>query len=280
MIGFPNAKINLGLNILGKRSDGFHDIETVLYPIGLSDVLEIIPARNGKTEFVSSGLPIPGTSASNLCLRALVLMKSAFPVASAGRRYPEILPVRIHLHKVIPMGAGLGGGSSDGAFTLKLLNELFELDLSVKQLFDYTRQLGSDTSFFIENKPAFASQKGDHLSPVSISLKGYKLILIIPPVHVSTPEAYSLIKPGQPEESVNAIIHLPVHEWKGLLVNDFEKPVMDKYPVIREVKEKLYDSGAVYASMSGSGSAVYGIFKENISVENLFPGCMEYISSL
>lgn len=273
MIGFPNAKINLGLNVVAKRTDGFHNIETVFYPISLRDVLEIIPAMDGKTEFSSSGIPVPGPAGSNLCLMALELLRSV-------SLQPQIPPVKMHLHKVIPAGAGLGGGSSDCAFTLKLLNELFALGLSPSQLTELARQLGSDTSFFVENKPVFAFQKGDHFSPVSISLKGYKLVLLIPPVHVSTLEAYSLIKPVKPVASVNDIIHRPVEEWKDLLFNDFEKPVMEKYPVIREYKEELYGSGAVYASMSGSGSAVYGIFKETTSADKLFPGCMKHISNL
>lgn len=266
MIVFPNAKINLGLHVTEKRPDGFHNIETAFYPVpGLCDALEIIPSDRQGVEFTTSGLPIPGDPAGNLILKAYHLLLSVIPYPVSGIRYPgsgKLPPAsRIHLHKVIPAGAGLGGGSSDAAFTLKLLNDLQGLNLSVFQLHDLAKRLGSDCAFFIENKPVFATGRGDQFEPIHLDLTGYRIEIIVPQIHVSTPEAYSMVTPRKPDQSLKDIIQLPVEQWKEKIVNDFEKPVMKKYPVIREAREEMYNRGAVYAAMSGSGSAVFGLFK-------------------
>jgi 4-diphosphocytidyl-2-C-methyl-D-erythritol kinase len=262
MILFPNCKINIGLNVIRKRSDGFHDLESVFFPVPFHDVLEIIPAADGIFNFQSTGLPIPGEIDKNLCVTAFQLLQSEF-------KLPE---VKIHLHKLIPIGAGLGGGSSDGAFTLKLLNIIFNLSLDDDQLKDYARVLGSDCPFFIENRPLFAYERGDHFEAVELNLSGLTLLLVLPGMHISTAEAYSAVVPAIPEKMLKESIHLPIEQWKEELVNDFEQPVFAKYPAIGEIKRKLYESGAIYASMSGSGSAVYGLFREKPNTKGFFQG--------
>lgn len=254
MIVFPNAKLNLGLHVVEKRPDGFHNIETVFYPVPFFDALEMIPWDEKGVQFNVSGLSLPGDPGSNLVLKA-VEMIGPTPQREGG---PPGL--RVHLHKVIPPGAGLGGGSSDAAFALKLLNELQGLSLPVADLQELARRLGSDCAFFIENKPVLASGKGDQFEPLDLDLSGYRIEIVVPPVHVGTPEAYGMVTPKKPLLPLKEVIKLPLTEWKGNLVNDFEQPVMKKYPLIREAKEALYRQGALYASMSGSGSAVYGIF--------------------
>jgi 4-diphosphocytidyl-2-C-methyl-D-erythritol kinase len=251
MITFPNCKINLGLNVVRRREDGFHDIETVFYPVPPRDALEILPAADGLFEFSTSGTEIPGDPGQNLCVKAFRLLQSEYSIPA----------VKMHLHKVIPTGSGLGGGSADGAFALAMLNELFGLEISTGKLIHFAGSLGSDCAFFIENRPCFATGKGDRLEPVTVDLRGWYFALVIPGVHVSTPEAYRLVTPAQPARPVSEIITLPVGEWKELLVNDFEKSVSEKFPVIGQVKQQLYAMGAVYASMSGSGSAVFGLFE-------------------
>ncbi len=285
MITFPNAKINLGLNVVAQRSDGFHDIETVIFPVALHDALEILPSGNGMTTFTFSGLSIPGVIEENLCFRALKVLQSALchpTVLKKGGLLHEASPLipalNIHLHKVIPLGSGLGGGSSDAAYMLKTLNELFELGLSPDQLANCTRQLGSDTTFFIENKPVFAFQKGDYFIPVSLSLSRYKIVLVVPYIHVSTQLAYSMVRPKKTGKSVREIILRPPEEWRDLLFNDFEEAVMGKHPKIRAIKDKLYSLGAVYASMSGSGSAVYGMFNELPDTLDFFKDCFTWTS--
>jgi len=287
MISFPAAKINLGLHVVEQRADGFHNIETVFYPVSLCDVLEIIPSEKEGVEFTSSGLPISGDPSDNLILRAISLISSGIqsPVSSpqstihntqspvSSHQSPVTnhhLPgIRIHLHKVIPMGAGLGGGSSDGACTIKMLNDLWKPDLSVRQLQDLARQLGSDCAFFIGNKPAFATGKGDQFEPIDLDLSGNRIVVVVPPVHMSTQEAYLMVKPRKPVQSIREIIRLPVEQWESRLINDFEEPVMKRHPVIREIKQQLYKQGAIYAAMSGSGAAVYGIFSPQSAVRSL-----------
>lgn len=273
MIVFPIAKINLGLNVVAKRSDGYHDLETVFYPVGLHDALEIIPAAEGKTTFTSSGIPLPGPAESNLCLRAFELLSSSGILSPASS-------IHLHLHKVIPMGAGLGGGSSDGAFTITMLNRMFALKLSSAQMEDYARKLGSDCPFFIEHKPVLATGRGDLFSSCPVNLTGYPLVIVKPDVHVSTADAYTLLTPRQPEKPIREIISQPVETWKDELRNDFEGEVFRKFPEIGKIKKKLYDAGAIYASMSGSGSAVYGIFNQKPVVGNLFPGCFIWLGDL
>ena len=257
MVTFPNCKINLGLNITAKREDGYHDIETVFYPLQLQDALEVIRTaiNDGEPDvlFKSTGLPIEGNTQDNLCIKAYQLLK---------KDHPGIPPVHIHLHKAIPMGAGLGGGSADGAFTLRLLAEHFQLGLSDQQLAAYALQLGSDCPFFIYNKPCFAKGRGEKLAPVTLDLSAWQFLLVHPGIHVATGWAFSQITPRQPGRTAAEIIHEPVENWRDVLVNDFEIPVIKKYPEIHSIKEKLYAQGAVYASMTGSGSTVFGMFRK------------------
>ena len=260
MVFFPNAKINLGLNVIQKREDGFHDIETVLLPVAIHDILEIVPSGSGKTVLETSGLKLPGNEAENLCLRAFHLLENEL----------KIPPVLIHLHKVIPMGAGLGGGSSDAASTLILLNDLFTLGLTAIQMQGYARCIGSDCAFFIDNKTSFATGRGDMLEPLDINLEGHFIILVIPPVHCNTAEGYRNIQPAKPAKNILSIVKSTPAGWKNLLQNDFETTVFAIHPEIRKIKEQLYSAGAVYASMSGSGSAVYGIFDNEITDSGLF----------
>jgi 4-diphosphocytidyl-2-C-methyl-D-erythritol kinase len=252
MIAFPNAKINLGLHVLEKRPDGFHHIETIFYPAPLHDILEIIPAANQPAEFTTSGLDVPGNQDENLVLKALKLLQPL--------KIKSDTSVRIHLHKAIPPGSGLGGGSADCAFTIKMLNDLWKLGMTIDQMQESARNLGSDCAFFIENKPVFASGRGDILEPLELDLSAFNIRVEVPPVHVSTREAYGMVIPGKPDHDLRKIISLPVEKWQGLLVNDFCAPVIKKRPIIGEYIEKMYADGAVYASMTGSGSAVYGIF--------------------
>ncbi|MES2372681.1 MAG: 4-(cytidine 5'-diphospho)-2-C-methyl-D-erythritol kinase [Bacteroidota bacterium] len=258
MILFPNCKINLGLNIIHKRADGYHDIETVFYPVGLKDALEgirsgvVTNTRDG-VQFTSSGLEVAGNTDDNLCVKAYHLLQKDFP---------ELGSVQLHLHKSIPMGAGLGGGSSDGAFTLILINQLYNLALSREQLIHYALQLGSDCPFFILNKPCLATGRGELMKEIKLDLSQYQFAIINPGIHVSTASAFSQIKPGKPARAIADIIALPVQQWKELLVNDFERTVSQKHPEITVIKQELYHKGAVYASMTGSGSTVFGLFEK------------------
>lgn len=254
MLLFPNAKINIGLQLLAKRTDGYHELETIFYPINWSDVLELLPAD--ELSFTSSGLSIPGDG--NLCLDAYHLLKSDF----------DIPAVHIHLHKVIPIGAGLGGGSSDAAFTLKGLNELFSLGLTTERLKSYALKLGADCPFFIENKPMLAKGIGELLSPIDLDLSGYYILVQNPGVHVSTAAAYARVTPAIPEYPLRSLIKEPLESWK--VKNDFEDSVFQQFPVIKEMKDSLYDAGAVYAAMSGSGSSVFGLFKEKNALEGFW----------
>ncbi|MBI3883422.1 MAG: 4-(cytidine 5'-diphospho)-2-C-methyl-D-erythritol kinase [Sphingobacteriales bacterium] len=264
MLLFPNCKINLGLNILRKREDGFHNLETVFYPVPLTDALEAIQSKNDNQfiNFSSSGLLVDCTPEDNLCIKAFNLLKKDFS---------HLPPIQLHLHKVIPMGAGLGGGSADAAFTLLLLNNKFNLNISEEQLLSYALMLGSDCPFFIINKPAFAAGRGEILEPVTINLSLYDLILIHPGIHINTRWAFSQIKPALPKKPIRTIIQQPINTWKQELVNDFENPVFEKYSVVREIKETLYTNGAVYAAMSGSGSTVYGLFEKTVTPIFNFP---------
>lgn len=251
MVLFPNAKINIGLNILRKRSDGYHELETIFYPIGLKDGLEFIENKQNKINFTSSGIPLNIGPEENIVVKAYRLL-------AADHSLPGL---DIHLHKVIPSGAGLGGGSSDAAFLLKGLNEHFELGLTVDQLKGYALKLGADCSFFVENQPAFATGIGEKLQPIDFSLKGYFLILVKPQFGVGTKEAYGGIKPSIPLFPLFYAIQLPSEKWKECIVNDFESSVFPIFPEIADIKSKLLDMGAVYAAMSGSGSSVFGLFK-------------------
>ena len=264
MLLYPNAKINLGLNVIEKRPDGYHNIETVFYPIGLYDVLEVEPSETCTDySFSSSGIAIDGDPEDNLIVKAYHLLRS-------GYQFPA---VDISLVKQIPFGAGLGGGSSDAAFMLKALNEIFELKATPARLEKLAAKLGADCPVFIKNKPVYATGIGNVFTPIKLSLKGKFIVLVKPDIHVSTPEAYSLVVPEIPQISLLELIQKPISEWKSLIKNDFEKSVFAKYPAIEKIKNDLYEMSAVYASMSGSGSSVYGIF-DNIPEKNdLFEGC-------
>lgn len=255
MVTFPNAKINIGLNIVGKRVDGFHDIESVFYPIPCHDVLELTPSES--ISFKSYGIEIPGQSTGNLCLKAYNLLKADF----------DLPAYNIHLLKAIPIGAGMGGGSADGAFTLKLLNQLNQLNITNTQLENYAKKLGSDCAFFIENKPKYCSEKGDVFEEIEFSLAGKYLVLVNPNIHISTAEAYAGVTPQKPENNLRKLLAQPIETWKQNVVNDFEKSLFPKYPVIKLIKEKLYNLGAQYASMTGSGSTCYGLFENEIDLE-------------
>lgn len=252
MICFPNAKINLGLNIKSKREDGFHNIETVFYPVGLTDILEIIISHDGKKHFKSSGLQIPGSPEKNLCLDAYNLMTERYALP----------PVSIYLHKVIPPGSGLGGGSSDAAHMIYLLNKTFLLNLSEEKMKDHAREIGSDCAFFIDNKAKFAYNKGDQFENIGISLKDYYIVIIKPPVDINTKSAYSEAIISDEKGDIRKILEQPIEFWRRDLKNDFELSVFKMHPEIKSIKNKLYEQGAIYVSLSGSGSAVYGIFQE------------------
>ncbi|MBS9522593.1 4-(cytidine 5'-diphospho)-2-C-methyl-D-erythritol kinase [Litoribacter alkaliphilus] len=249
MLSFPNAKINLGLHVTGKRKDGYHEIETCMVPIPLFDALEIIPGK--KTEFQSTGLPIPGKEADNLILKGLKLMRKDFN---------DLPHVHIHLHKNIPMGAGLGGGSADGAYALNSFNTLFDLHLESWFLEDYAAQLGSDCPFFIENTPKIATGRGEILEPADVDLKEKWILLINPSIHIGTKEAYQGLTPQKPVKSLKDVLQ-DRSTWKENLVNDFERSIFEKYPQIKEIKDKLYGQGAFYSAMSGSGATVFGLFE-------------------
>jgi 4-diphosphocytidyl-2-C-methyl-D-erythritol kinase len=257
---FPNCKINLGLNVVRKRTDGYHDLETVFYPVALRDALEVI--RSAEFHFQLSGLPVNGIIEDNLCVKAYHLLK---------RDFPDLPPINIHLHKAIPMGAGVGGGSADGASMLTMLNHKFQLNLFQEKLISYALDLGSDCPFFIINKPCFASGRGEKLIPVQLDLSSYKIVLINPRIHISTKEAFSKLTPVIPQKSIQEIIEQPITTWQNELKNDFEETVFQLYPEIKEVKEQLYEMGAVYASMSGSGSSVFGIFNSETKTDFSFP---------
>lgn len=261
MICFPNAKINLGLNIVQKRADGYHDIETVFYPVPVKDALEIVKAD--ETTFSQTGIPVDAPADDNLVMKALNRMKRQF----------DLPPLEIHLLKAIPFGAGLGGGSSDAAFMLKLVNEFCSLALNDDELEEIAAGIGADCPFFIRNRPTFATGTGNLFTPVDLSLENYHLCLVKPDVWVSTRQAYASVHPCTPEIALTEIVKQPVAEWKTLMKNDFEESVISRYPVIGEIKDTLYARGALYASMSGSGSSVYGIFKDPVNMKNLFPSC-------
>ena len=257
MLAFANAKINLGLNVTEKRADGYHNLETVFYPVGLHDVIEITDAAETSCEV--RGIHVPGNTTNNICLQAYRLLQKDFDLPAQ----------QITLLKNIPVGAGLGGGSADAAFLIKLLNDQFKLELTVSAMEGYAKQLGADCAFFISNKPVYAVGKGDEFSPLSIDLLAYSIVLVKPPVHVSTADAYAGLKPSFPETSLKDLIHLPVKDWKSQLKNDFEESVFLKYPEISQIKEQLYAAGATFALMSGSGSSVFALFDHPVLLPEL-----------
>ncbi|MBR4847993.1 MAG: 4-(cytidine 5'-diphospho)-2-C-methyl-D-erythritol kinase [Bacteroidaceae bacterium] len=258
MITFPNAKINLGLDVVEKRQDGYHNLETVFYPIPLYDILEITKSE-GETSFTMHNAQFEGSENDNLVVKAYNILAADY----------EMPNVNMSLYKNIPTGAGMGGGSADAAFALKMLNNIARLGLSDEKLEEYAARLGADCAFFIKNKPAYATGIGNILTPVDCNLTGYYMVVIKPNIHISTKEAYAFVNPQHPENALEDIIKRPVDEWKGLMKNDFEKSVFAKFPTIMDVKDKLYELGALYASMSGSGSAFFGIFEKECDIDKL-----------
>jgi 4-diphosphocytidyl-2-C-methyl-D-erythritol kinase len=259
MVSFPPCKINIGLNVINKRSDGYHNLVTCFYPVPWTDVLEIIPSQT--LTFTSSGLLIPGNESDNLCLKAYALLKKDFDVA----------PVKIHLHKIIPTGAGLGGGSSDAAYTLRMLNAIFNLRLPSEKLIQYASLLGSDCAFFTLDTPVFAQGRGEILSDISLSLAGKHIVIVTPDIHVSTVQAFATIAPRPVDIDLREVLsNQKIDTWKDWVKNDFETTVFKYYPELDEIKIKLYSAGALYASMSGSGSSVFGIFEKNPALQNQF----------
>lgn len=252
MIGFPNAKINIGLNVVEKRLDGFHNLETIFYPVNIFDSLEILEAK--ELSFHSYGLEIPGSGSENLCVKAFLLMKEKFGIPN----------LEIHLLKNIPFGAGLGGGSADAAWMLKMINEKFELNLSNPDLENFAAELGSDCPFFIENSAQYASGRGEILSPTDLVLQNYSFALIKPNFGISTKEAFSGLLPKPSGQDLRELVKLPVESWRGVIKNDFEESLFPKFPALEKIKNDLYQRGAIYASMSGSGSTMFGIFKPEL----------------
>jgi 4-diphosphocytidyl-2-C-methyl-D-erythritol kinase len=267
MITYPNAKINIGLNITERRPDGYHNIESVFYPINLQDAVEIKTIEGeepqGGYKLKVSGTILDGTPDDNLVVKAYQLLRKDF-------NFPA---QKIHLYKHIPVGAGLGGGSSDAAAIIKMLNEKFALGLTSEQMQNYAVQIGADCPFFINNTPVFATGIGNIFTPIEFSLHGKTIIFVKPDIFVSTRDAYALVKPSPAAIPLTEAIKQPISEWKQIITNDFEKSVFAKYPEIAAIKDKLYDMGAIYASMSGSGSAVYGIFDSPIEyADEIFSG--------
>jgi 4-diphosphocytidyl-2-C-methyl-D-erythritol kinase len=260
MISFAPCKINLGLHIIGKRPDGYHDLETCFYPVPWADIVEIIGAK--ETTFSATGIHIPGPAQDNLCLKAYRLLAQDF----------QLPPVHIHLHKVLPSGAGLGGGSSDGAHTLRLLNESHGLQLSDSDLVGYAARLGSDCPFFIYDSPMIGTGRGEILRKTTLSLSGKFMVLLRPDIHVSTAEAFRTVKPGKRKHGIADIIaNRAISDWRDTLENDFEPGLIKAFPLIGELKERLYQAGALYASMSGSGSSVFGLFQQPVGLSAFDP---------
>lgn len=279
MITFPCCKINLGLNVVGVRPDGYHNIETVFYPIPLTDVLEIkkmderFPC-DGDCDVKVSGNYSAGDDKDNLVVKAYNLIAADFDV-------PRI---HAHLYKRIPVGAGLGGGSSDGAYMIKLLDERFRLNMGNAEMERYAAKLGADCPFFISAEPSYATGIGDELEPADDedgNLNGYTVVIVKPDIVVSTAEAYKVIKPAVPKLNCRAVVRQPIETWRNDLSNDFEVPVFNQHPELKDIKDKLYSLGAVYAQMSGSGAALYGIFEsEPEGIKKEFPSCFVAVENL
>ena len=253
MLTFPNAKLNLGLYVTQRRPDGFHTLESVFVPLPWTDALELLPAPVGAaTSLTLTGRFIPGDPATNLCLKAYALLQADFP---------QLPLVQLYLHKIVPIGAGLGGGSADAAFALKVANDLFCLNLSVEALEGYARRLGSDCAFFIQNKPVLAVEKGDVFEEIELNLTGTPCVVVYPNLHISTAEAYARVSPQQPQHPLREALAQPMSTWWATVRNDFETALTPSHPLLAEIKQQLYAAGAVYASLSGSGSAVYGLWE-------------------
>ncbi|MBU6122957.1 4-(cytidine 5'-diphospho)-2-C-methyl-D-erythritol kinase [Hymenobacter siberiensis] len=263
MLVFPNAKLNLGLYVTQRRPDGFHTLESVFVPLPWTDAFEMLPAAPGHpTSLTLTGRPIPGDPATNLCVRAYELLQADFP---------ELPPAQLYLHKIVPIGAGLGGGSADAAFALRAANDLFRLNLSAETLEGYARRLGSDCAFFIQNKPVLAVEKGDVFEEISLRLTGMACVVVYPNLHISTAEAYACISPQPPQHSLREALAQPMSTWRATVSNDFETALTPSHPVLAEIKQQLYNAGATYASLSGSGSAVYGLWESGEPVAMTWP---------
>lgn len=273
MLSFPHAKINIGLNIVRKRPDGYHDLETVFYPIPLQDVLEIRPLRgsNAPYAFQLIGPSLGIRPEQNLVVKVYTALQEEF----------QLPPLDIYLQKRIPVGAGLGGGSSDAAFMLKALNETYDLGLSEADMEQRIARYGADCAFFISGRPAFATGIGDQLSPFDLNLKGLTFVLVKPDISVSTKEAYAHVRPHEPQHNLKLLLSQPIEQWPGRVLNDFEDSVFAAHPEIAAIKSTLYDMGAAYASMSGSGSAVYGLFRTPpMEAECVFADCFVFQQKL
>lgn len=255
MTSFPNAKINIGLNITGKRDDGYHNIESLFYPVGVCDALEFVVKKSGDKSDELTVTGIKTDIKDNLVIKALKILRKEYSI-------PHL---RIHLHKAIPAGSGLGGGSSDAAFMLRYINRYFKIGIDSKKITDIAIQIGSDCPFFIRNKPAIITGRGEFITETDFSLAGKYLLLVYPGIHISTAEAYSLVIPRNAANSIIAGIKKPVRKWREYIQNDFQDTIIHRFPLIGEIIDNIYHEGALYCSMSGSGSAVYGIFDE-------FPG--------
>jgi len=253
-----NAKINLGLYITERRPDGFHNLETVFFPVRCADFIEV--SRSEELFFESYNRPIPGEPMNNLCIKAYQLLQVDF----------DLPPVSIRLLKNLPIGAGMGGGSSNGTFTLRALNTLFNLSLTNDQLKQYSSKLGSDCPFFVENKPLLAKGTGDVFEEIDLDLSGHQLVLVYPSLHINTGKAFKKIKPQAPEHSLRQSLAKPIAAWKDCLFNDFEAAIFPDFPVLKDIKAKLYEAGALYAAMSGSGSTIFGIFKNEKKINLSF----------
>lgn len=266
MLLFPNCKINIGLQVTERRNDGFHNLETIFLPLGIHDILEIIPGEHNQVlpvKYSTSGNKIEGSTADNLCIKAIKLLR---------RDYPQLPDLQLHLHKNIPSGAGLGGGSADAAFTLQLLNQMLGLEITTEQLATYALELGSDCPFFLKNKPAFASGRGEILEDIEVDLSQYRIVLVNPGIHVNTGWAFSQLQvPASGHVNLKEAIRQPVDTWKNNIQNDFEIPVFRQHPEIADIKMALYNAGAVYSAMSGSGSSVFGIFRDGETPVLNFP---------
>ena len=259
MIVFPNGKINLGLSVLNKRTDGFHNIESVVYPVPIYDALEFQPST--KFTLSSYGIKIRGEVESNIIYKAWKLLRDTH----------QIPPIEIKLFKGIPIGSGLGGGSSDASFLIKYLNEYFDLGLSTEVLLQFAEKLGSDCPFFIKNTATLIQGRGEILKKLDLSLKGKYIVIVCPEVQVSTKEAFQEIQPSKSKTELSEAISLPIDQWQGKLVNDFESLILKKHPILKEIKILLKKKGALYTSLTGSGAAIYGIFDHTINVKNIFP---------
>lgn len=275
MLVFPNVKINIGLFVTGKRPDGYHNIESVFYPLPWTESLEVITdtgktadeygalafAEVGKVRFFGYQNPIPGNADSNLCIKVFQLLEEWF----------NLPKTEIHLQKSLPIGAGMGGGSADAAFTLRALKAFYNLTISDFEAKELLAKVGSDCPFFWDNKPAFVFGRGEKMQPIELDLSAYKFVLVNPNIHVSTKEAYAGISPKNPPIDLKMLEWLDVETWKDSVHNDFEDSLFPSYPEIKAIKDLMYSSGAIYASMTGSGSTVYGIFKEEIDAKRLWP---------